>query len=197
MPDRRPVPRKYFRQKSLCLREGMAPRLQPESVPQEVEEEQMGETVAAFTAYHDDWKAILPVASAVELIHSYSLIHDDLPAMDNDDLRRGKASCHKQFGEAIAILAGDALLTLAFDVLSRCQDFPSDRILGAISMLARAAGTCEGMIAGLLFYKPQLGTVVAAVLVLTLGWRALLGVVITGAVLTLITIVTMPGKTAV
>ena len=69
-----------------------------------------GLCVAAFTAYQDDWKPILPVASAVELVHSYSLIHDDLPAMDNDDLRRGKASCHKQFGEALAILAGDALL---------------------------------------------------------------------------------------
>src|SRR5437867_5730671 len=104
--------------------------------------------VAAFAGYREEWSPILSVASSIEMIHSYSLIHDDLPAMDNDDLRRGKASCHKQFGEAIAILAGDALLTLAFDVLSRCQDFPSDRILGAISMLARAAGTCEGMIAG-------------------------------------------------
>jgi geranylgeranyl diphosphate synthase type II len=104
--------------------------------------------VAAFTAYRDDWKPILPVASAVELIHSYSLIHDDLPAMDDDDLRRGKPSCHKQFGEAIAILAGDALLTLAFEVLSRSKDFPADCILRVISMLSRAAGTCGGMIAG-------------------------------------------------
>ena len=107
-----------------------------------------GLCVAAFTAYQDDWKPILPVASAVELVHSYSLIHDDLPAMDNDDLRRGKASCHKHFGEALAILAGDALLTLAFEELSRCNDFPADRILRVISVLGRAAGTCGGMIAG-------------------------------------------------
>ncbi len=104
--------------------------------------------VAAFTAYRDDWKPILRVASAVELIHSYSLIHDDLPAMDDDDLRRGKPSCHKQFGEAIAILAGDALLTLAFEVLSCSKDFTADCVLRVISMLGRAAGTRGGMIAG-------------------------------------------------
>src|SRR5207253_10345612 len=104
--------------------------------------------IAAFSAYSDNWKPILPVASAVEMIHSYSLIHDDLPAMDDDDLRRGKPSCHKQFDEAIAILAGDALLTLAFEVLARSKDFPADRMLQVISTLGRAAGSCEGMIAG-------------------------------------------------
>src|SRR5438552_6055408 len=104
--------------------------------------------VAAFSAYKDDWKPILPVASAVEMIHSYSLIHDDLPAMDDDDLRRGKPSCHRQFDEAIAILAGDALLTLAFEVLARSKDFPAERMLQAISILGRAAGSCGGMIAG-------------------------------------------------
>jgi geranylgeranyl diphosphate synthase type II len=104
--------------------------------------------VAAFTAYRDDWKAILPVASAVEMIHCYSLIHDDLPAMDDDDFRRGKPSCHKQFDEAIAVLTGDALLTLAFEVLGRSKDFPSDRTLQVISALARAAGSVGGMIAG-------------------------------------------------
>jgi geranylgeranyl diphosphate synthase type II len=104
--------------------------------------------VAAFAAYRDDWKPILPIASAVEMIHSYSLIHDDLPAMDDDDLRRGKPSCHKQFDEAIAILAGDALVTLAFEVLARSKDFPAERMLQAISTLGRAAGSCGGMIAG-------------------------------------------------
>lgn len=104
--------------------------------------------VAAFAAYRQDWQAILPVASAVEMVHSYSLIHDDLPAMDNDDMRRGRPSCHKQFGEAIAILAGDALLTLAFEVVARCQGFPADRLLQAASRLARAAGTRGGMVAG-------------------------------------------------
>ena len=104
--------------------------------------------VAAFTAYRDDWKTILPVASAIEMIHCYSLIHDDLPAMDDDDLRRGKPSCHKQFDEAIGILAGDALLTLAFEVLGRSKDFPADRMLQVITALARAAGSVGGMIAG-------------------------------------------------
>jgi len=64
---------------------------------------------------------LLPAAAALEMIHTYSLIHDDLPAMDDDDLRRGKPTCHKVFGEAIAILAGDALLTLAFETLGRLQ----------------------------------------------------------------------------
>src|SRR2546427_4613800 len=104
--------------------------------------------VAAFAGYREEWKPILSVASSIEMIHSYSLIHDDLPAMDNDDFRRGKPSCHKQFGEAIAILAGDALLTLAFEVLGRSKDFSSDRILQVISMLGHAAGTRHGLIAG-------------------------------------------------
>src|SRR5438270_2844985 len=104
--------------------------------------------VAAFAAYKDDWKPVLRVACAIEMIHSYSLIHDDLPAMDDDDLRRGKPSCHKQFDEAIAILAGDALLTLAFEVLARSKDFPPERMLKVISTLGRAAGSCSGMIAG-------------------------------------------------
>ena len=104
--------------------------------------------VAAFSAYCDNWQLILPVASAVEMIHCYSLIHDDLPAMDDDDFRRGKPSCHKQFDEAIAILAGDALLTLAFETLSRSKDFPADRVLHVITALGLAAGTPGGMIAG-------------------------------------------------
>lgn len=104
--------------------------------------------VAAYAAYRDDWTPVLPIASAIEMIHSYSLIHDDLPAMDNDDLRRGKPSCHKQFNEAIAILAGDALLTLAFEVIARCRDFPADRMLQVGFVLSRAAGSSGGMIAG-------------------------------------------------
>src|SRR5438309_11001031 len=104
--------------------------------------------VAAFAGYRDDWKPILPIASAVEMIHSYSLIHDDLPAMDDDDFRRGRPSCHKQFDEAIAILAGDALLTLSFEALGRSKDFSPDRMLQVISALGRAAGSVGGMIAG-------------------------------------------------
>src|SRR5580704_16259108 len=73
------------------------------------------ESARIFTA---DVAAAMPVACALEFIHTYSLIHDDLPALDNDDLRRGHPTCHNQFGEAIAILAGDALLTLAFETLA-------------------------------------------------------------------------------
>ena len=94
--------------------------------------------VAAFAAYQEDWKPILPVASAVEMIHSYSLIHDDLPVMDDDDFRRGRPSCHKQFDEAIAILAGDALLTFAFEVLARSKEFRADRMMRVISVLGAA-----------------------------------------------------------
>ena len=104
--------------------------------------------VAAFAAYQADWRPVLPVASAVEMIHSYSLIHDDLPAMDDDDFRRGRPSCHKQFDEAIAILAGDALLTLAFEVLARSNGFSSDRMLRVGAALGAAAGSVGGMIAG-------------------------------------------------
>ncbi len=75
--------------------------------------------LAAYEALGGTSKSILPLASSLELIHTYSLIHDDLPAMDNDDYRRGKLTNHKVFGEAMAILAGDALLTMAFDIISR------------------------------------------------------------------------------
>src|SRR5215467_9967878 len=105
--------------------------------------------VAAFAAYKDDWKQILPVASSIEMIHAYSLIHDDLPAMDDDDFRRGKPSCHKQFDEALAILAGDALLTLAFEVLGRhANGFVADRMLRVVSVLGAAAGSASGMVGG-------------------------------------------------
>jgi len=85
-------------------------------------------------------------SAAVEIVHTYSLIHDDLPAMDDDDLRRGRASCHKQFDEATAILTGDALLTLAFEILAERIDEPALAVK-LISQLARAAGA-EGMVAG-------------------------------------------------
>src|SRR5216683_3485036 len=83
-------------------------------------------------------------ACAMEFIHTYSLIHDDLPALDNDDLRRGKPTCHKQFGEATAILAGDALLTLAFETLSAASVEPGRRV-AVIHEVAAAAGTRGGM----------------------------------------------------
>src|ERR1700678_958711 len=87
------------------------------------------------------------VGCALELIHTYSLIHDDLPALDNDDLRRGKPTNHKVFGEAIAILAGDALLTLAFQTLAMAPVEPQRR-LAILAMIAEAAGTDRGMIGG-------------------------------------------------
>ncbi len=90
-------------------------------------------------------KDALPVACAVELVHTYSLIHDDLPSMDNDDYRRGKLSCHKKFGEANAILVGDALLTLAFNIISKRGD-PKVAV-GAISQLSESIGT-KGMVGG-------------------------------------------------
>lgn len=88
----------------------------------------------------------LPFACAIEYIHTYSLIHDDLPCMDNDDMRRGKPSCHKMFGEATALLAGDALLTHAFEIAAS-SDLPGDRVNAAVSLLAQNAGV-GGMIGG-------------------------------------------------
>ena len=88
----------------------------------------------------------LPFAAAVEMVHGYSLIHDDLPCMDDDDFRRGRPSCHKQFGEATALLAGDALLTEAFACIAN-SDFPPQAKCRAVSLLAKAAGA-SGMIGG-------------------------------------------------
>ena len=88
-------------------------------------------------------------AVALECLHSYSLIHDDLPAMDNDDLRRGKPTCHKAFDEATAILAGDGLLTYAFDLLAQEKTHPDSNVrLELISALAKGAGAYDGMVAG-------------------------------------------------
>lgn len=87
-----------------------------------------------------------PLAAAIEMIHTYSLIHDDLPAMDNDDYRRGRLTNHKVFGEGMAVLAGDALLTKAFEVAASA-DLPPERCLEAVRTLAEAAGS-DGMIGG-------------------------------------------------
>jgi geranylgeranyl diphosphate synthase type II len=87
------------------------------------------------------------LGAALEMLHTYSLIHDDLPALDNDDLRRGRPTCHKVFGEAIAILAGDALQTQAYEVLARLQ-CPAKSRVRIIEEIARGTGTVEGMIGG-------------------------------------------------
>ena len=105
--------------------------------------------IAAYEAVGVSSPAILPCAAALELVHTYSLIHDDLPAMDNDDYRRGKLTNHKVFGEAMAILAGDALLTMAFDLISRNSLDGVDAVaqIRVVQELACGAGDA-GMVAG-------------------------------------------------
>jgi geranylgeranyl diphosphate synthase type II len=104
-------------------------------------------TLATAEACGGDLRSALTPAAALEMIHTYSLIHDDLPAMDDDDLRRGKPTCHKVFGDAMAILAGDALLTHAFSVVVDSQDLNSHQTMAIIRELAAAAGP-RGMVAG-------------------------------------------------
>src|SRR6202030_1973217 len=103
--------------------------------------------IAAAEAVSPTPAGIESAACALELIHTYSLIHDDLPALDNDDLRRGRPTCHKVFGDAMAILAGDALLTLAFEVLAKL-DVDAERRISLVRELATASGTVDGMIGG-------------------------------------------------
>lgn len=124
----------------------------------------------------------MPAACAIEMIHTYSLIHDDLPAMDNDDLRRGRPTCHKAFGEAVAILAGDALLTQAFRVLS--ADAPqrdAERQVRVIREVATAAGTVEALIGGQIADIESEGKTVDASM-LEYIHRSKTGAMITGSV---------------
>ncbi len=93
------------------------------------------------------YEEALPIAASLEMLHTYSLIHDDLPAMDNDDMRRGKPTCHKAFDEATAILAGDGLLTYAFEVLNS-SEIEDKKKVELTLLLSRAAGAFKGMIAG-------------------------------------------------
>jgi len=102
------------------------------------------ETARIFEA---DVAAALYPGCAIEFIHTYSLIHDDLPSLDNDDLRRGKPTCHKQFGEATAILAGDALLTLAFETIAAAP-VAAERRVAMVAEISGAAGTVNGMVGG-------------------------------------------------
>jgi geranylgeranyl diphosphate synthase, type II len=103
--------------------------------------------LAAAAACGGDEADVLPLACAVECVHTYSLVHDDLPAMDNDDYRRGKLTNHKVFGEGIAVLAGDALLTQAFEVAAKCRGWPRYSHQTIILELAQAAGSLQ-LIAG-------------------------------------------------
>jgi len=101
----------------------------------------------AARVFTPDVTASLHPACAIEFIHTYSLIHDDLPALDNDDLRRGKPTCHKKFGEAIAILAGDALLTLAFETIATTP-IAADLRVQILAEVSTSAGTVNGMVGG-------------------------------------------------
>jgi geranylgeranyl diphosphate synthase, type II len=102
--------------------------------------------LAACEAVGGDPETALEAACAVELVHCFSLIHDDLPAIDNDELRRGRPTCHVQFGEGIALLAGDALFALAFSALAKLNA-PADRILRCVQILADASGS-DGLVGG-------------------------------------------------
>ena len=103
--------------------------------------------MAAADAVGKDGAAFLTTGCAIEMIHTYSLIHDDLPAMDNDDYRRGKPTNHKVFGDGIAVLAGDALLTLAFEVMLRQEGAAPETLVTVVSEMSRAAGS-YGMVGG-------------------------------------------------
>jgi geranylgeranyl diphosphate synthase type II len=105
-------------------------------------------TLAVGDAFGAANEQLLATACALEMIHTYSLIHDDLPSMDDDDLRRGRATCHVRFGEAVAILAGDALQTLAFKTISEDEELSAIKRMQLVRELARASGTPEGMVAG-------------------------------------------------
>lgn len=104
--------------------------------------------LATGQAFGAENKRLLKTACAFEMIHTYSLIHDDLPAMDDDDLRRGRPTCHVRFDEATAILAGDALQTLAFQTVANDDELDAPTRVKLISELARAAATPDGMVAG-------------------------------------------------
>ena len=104
-------------------------------------------SILTYNAYKKDWKKALKMASAIEMIHTYSLIHDDLPCMDNDDFRRGKPTNHKIYGDNIAVLAGDALLNEAMIILMENARENGENALNAAIEIAKAAGS-EGMIGG-------------------------------------------------
>jgi farnesyl diphosphate synthase len=108
-------------------------------------------TVAVGRMFGADEPSLISVGAAIEIVHCYSLIHDDLPAMDDDDMRRGKPSCHKEYDEATAILAGDSLLTLAFEILSSPKTCDDPKIRSdLVSLLAQSVGS-EGMAGGQMY----------------------------------------------
>ena len=104
-------------------------------------------TLAFCDMLGGDWKLALPFACALELVHTYSLIHDDLPCMDDDDLRRGKPTCHKVYGETLAVLAGDALQGEAFRIIAQAPGMTAQQRIDAVEVLAKACAG-DGMVAG-------------------------------------------------
>lgn len=104
-------------------------------------------TAAFAQLFGGDWHKAVPLGCALELVHTYSLIHDDLPCMDDDDLRRGKPTCHKVYGETLAVLAGDALQPEAFAILAGAEGLSAQQRTEAVAVLARACGA-DGMVAG-------------------------------------------------
>lgn len=147
--------------KIACIETALNRWLPPESTPPESIHKAMRYSIfaggkrirpllamASAEAIANAAPGIEDTACAIEMIHTYSLIHDDLPDMDNDDFRRGRPTCHKMFGNAIAILTGDALCTLAFQVLASLKDVPAETRMALVQEIANAAGTRGGMIAG-------------------------------------------------
>ncbi len=151
----------YLQEKADMVEEGLEQYLHDENIPEPLKEAVRyslfagGKRIrpiillATMEAFGEECRRGLPAACAVEMLHTYSLIHDDLPAMDDDDMRRGKPSNHKVFGEAIAILAGDGLLTHAFETLSELMEmgFPPEKVVCLIRELSQYAGI-RGMVGG-------------------------------------------------
>ncbi len=123
---------------------------------------------------------VMPFACAIEMIHTYSLIHDDLPCMDDDDLRRGKPTNHKVFGEAMAVLAGDGLLNKAFEIILKNSQFSPNMTLAAMSEIATASGT-EGMIGGQVIDIESEGKQIDAVTLMTLHLHKTAALIMTSA----------------
>ena len=123
---------------------------------------------------------VMPFACAIEMIHTYSLIHDDLPCMDDDDLRRGKPTNHKVFGEAMAVLAGDALLNKAFEIMLKNSQLSPNMTIAAMSEIATASGT-EGMIGGQVIDIESEGKQIDAVTLMTLHLHKTAALIMTSA----------------
>ena len=149
----------YFKRRIVTINEALDNLLPAENVPPSQVHSAMRYSIfaggkrvrpilfmAACEALGEDWHPLMPFACALEMIHTYSLIHDDLPCMDDDDLRRGHPTCHKIYTESTALLAGDALLTQAFTILTELKAQP-DRVVKAIGLLGASAGSL-GMVGG-------------------------------------------------